>query len=265
MHPKKSHQDSGAPALMARFKAFVVPSIVIGMLALMLTVLTPQPVKAAGCNPFPKVDWWVASHAAVVKIVDKRYKGNWVTYIDRWNTYRNRMQETWEGGSFAIVKSRDLRLEGEALAKHIEHIDQRIEILECLNAKAKEDDIESMANFSTAAGGPSDDSRPVSKIVRLLDSPFSTEITAICENTKVVFELTNLSEKWPRHGTISIYRTGNRAKINQRRIRLASSQQARFQIHANSGHNSGELGLHLAPSWIERPFVYDAKINCSQN
>jgi hypothetical protein len=108
--------------------------------------------EAAKYGPLPKVDWWGKSHSKVIKTVNKKYRGNRKSYISRWNKYRTRMERLHEAGSAAVVKSHGLRLEGKQLERHIEDIDQRIEVLNSLEDQQEEKEAGSLENFSTAAG-----------------------------------------------------------------------------------------------------------------
>ncbi len=218
---------------------------------------------AAKCGPLPKVDWWGKSHSKVIKTVNKKYKGNWDSYISRWNKYRTRMERLHEAGSAAVVKSRGLRLEGKQLEEHIEDIDQRIEVLSCLKDQEETKEAASLENFSTAAGGnkSSRNNRNV-ETASVSSGDLDVEINASCKSKTVVFKITNLGDKWPRLGTVNIYRVDGKALLSKRRLKLANSQQAMFKIK-DRGRENGLVGLWLEPSWTDRKFKYDATISCS--
>ncbi len=94
--------------------------------------------------------------------------------------------------------------------------------------------------------------------VRLGDTKIQVNVT--CENGDATFSVLNLGQPWPKTGTFRIYRAADQRVISQRRMRLAANQSARFKVRrANS---KGELALFVEPSWIDRPFEFDAKANC---
>lgn len=215
----------------------------------------------ASCDPLPEVDWWAKSHSKVIKTVNRKYRGKWDSYITRWKKYRTRMVRLHESGSAAVVKSRGLRLEGKQLEEHIDDIDDRLVVLNCLkeqqlkNAKKK-----TLNNDNNLAGGTGQDKKD--RFASLIGEKLDIEVSARCDNSTVVFQVTNLGEKWPRLGTINIYRTEGKALLVKRRLKLANSQQATFKVRDRK-HKNDPVGLWLSPSWSNREFKYDAKITCS--
>ena len=239
---------------LALIKVAVFASVVLLFNSQMSTV------EAATCGPLPKVDWWAKSHSKVIKTVNRKYRGNWDSYVTRWKKYRKRMVRLHEGGSAAVVKSRGLRLEGKQLEKHIEDIDQRLKVLSCLKEQQENLETESLENFSTAAGGA--ERKENVRTASIASEKLDIEVTARCDNSTAIFQVTNLGDKWPRLGTINIYRTEEKALLIKRRLKLANSQQATFKIKDRK-HRNDPVGLWLSPSWTKRKFKYDAKITCN--
>ena len=95
------------------------------------------------------------------------------------------------------------------------------------------------------------------------EARLNVEIVARCDKRTPVFQITNLGEKWPRTGTIGLYRSGGSAKLTERRVRLANSQQMIFKARQGSKSAASEVGLWLNPAWAKRGFAYDSSINCS--
>ena len=109
--------------------------------------------KAAvhNCGAFPNVAWWVNDPAKIIGLVNKRYKGNWDTYIASWSRYGDSLQRSLENGSARLIKSQGKTLRGPTLAVHVVMVKKRVVVLQCLrdaeNRKA------SLESFETAAGG----------------------------------------------------------------------------------------------------------------
>jgi hypothetical protein len=121
--------------LTIRASGFSAAGVVFGCI-LMAGAAAPTPAHAAVCKDFPKVEYWVNDPKAVQKTVDSRFGGDWGKYIDRWRKYQEAMEQNVRSGKSALIKSRNLTLVGETLKAHVEDIKARIEVLECLQAKA---------------------------------------------------------------------------------------------------------------------------------
>ena len=91
--------------------------------------------KVAGCPELPNVTWWKTTRIKIVKYVDLKYRGNWVPYIRKWETYKRKMQGILASNGTVLVKSRNIRLHGEKLALHIREIERRLEVIKCLKSK----------------------------------------------------------------------------------------------------------------------------------
>jgi hypothetical protein len=103
--------------------------------AVLMTVATAPAAHAAGCPNLPHVSWWDTSPEKIVRYVDQAFRGEWESYIARWEDYRFRMEQIYDANGAALVKSRNLRLEGQELARHIQDIDQRLSVTRCLKDK----------------------------------------------------------------------------------------------------------------------------------
>jgi hypothetical protein len=91
--------------------------------------------KLASCPNLPNVSWWKTTRIKIVNYVDLKYRGNWVPYIQKWETYKQKMQGILASNGTALVKSRNIRLYGDKLAFHIKEIERRLEVTKCLKDK----------------------------------------------------------------------------------------------------------------------------------
>ena len=90
------------------------------------------------------------------------------------------------------------------------------------------------------------------------------DVEARCEVGDATFKLTNLGARWPRLGEINIHRTDTKALLVKRRLRMRNSQQLIYKIPANRLGGAQGVGFFVKPSWYDRPFKYDATINCTE-
>lgn len=250
-----------------------VAATFIGITTLASVIVASQPAEAArnggasACPPLPKVAWWKTSHAKIVKYVDKKYNGEWEPYIDKWINYQSKMQKIYDRDGTATVKSRDLRLKGETLAKHIGEIGQRIAVTQCLKSKyAGRMAANGLTNGTAKGGAENDIIAKAGKEVRVAEvseGRLDLEINARCDGRTPIFQITNLGDKWPRLAAISLYRTNGKAMVTKRRMKMDSSQQATFKMRKRGKALKGEIGMFIQPSWTKRGFKYDSKIRCS--
>ncbi len=228
-----------------------------------------QDIKStqASCPALPEVAWWKTTHAKIVRYVDKKFQGNWDPYITKWINYRTKMQKIYDRDGSATVKSRDLRLSGDNLARHIKQIDQRIDVTRCLKRFHAGRLARITPQGAPVNGGTGNDTivkaRQASKVAEVTGNRLDLEINATCDGPTPVFQVTNLGDKWPRLAAISIYRTSGKAMVSKRRMKLANSQQATFKIRKRGKALKGEIGLFVQPSWSKRGFKYDSRIRCS--
>ncbi|NQU58048.1 MAG: hypothetical protein HQ513_12500 [Rhodospirillales bacterium] len=114
------------------------------------------------CPEIPAVAWWGdTSPEGITAYVDRKHDGDWAPYLKKWQKYEKRMRDILSNGKSAVVKSQDITLEGEELAKHIELIAKRVEAIDCIAARVTEARLsEDLNNMDTAAGGnPEPDSK----------------------------------------------------------------------------------------------------------
>jgi hypothetical protein len=91
----------------------------------------------AACDALPKVSWWgTNTHQKIVNYVNKKYAGDWESYITKWNNYSSRIQKIIDNDGAAVIKSKNLRLEGQELVAYLENMNQRISVVQCLAKEA---------------------------------------------------------------------------------------------------------------------------------
>jgi hypothetical protein len=235
--------------------------------------LANMEAKAANCPALPNVLWWKTTHVKIVKYVDRKYRGNWTPYIQKWINYKKKMQGILESDGTALVKSRDIRLRGDELAAHILEIEQRLIVTRCLQSKFSGQ----LASNGTGGSSGTDNIDPNIRQASLAPRPatpmqdqftsinearLDVEVTARCDGDTPTFQVTNLGALWPRLAAISIHRTDGNALVSKRRMKLANSQQATFKVRKRGKALRGEIGIFVQPSWAKRPFRYDTKIRC---
>jgi hypothetical protein len=104
--------------------------------ATVLTIAAAAPdARAQSCPTLPHVSWWDTSPEKIIRYVDEAFRGEWESYIARWEDYRFRMEQIYRANGAAVVRSRNLRLEGDELARHIQDIDRRLSVTRCLKDK----------------------------------------------------------------------------------------------------------------------------------
>ena len=89
----------------------------------------------------------------------------------------------------------------------------------------------------------------------------NVEILSACMEGTAMFKIVNLGDKWPRLGKLKVYeiKEGQAKEISEREMRFAKGQKASFRLK-NIG--PARVGLFVEPSWYERPFKYDAEVDC---
>lgn len=235
--------------------------ILVTVAAAAIILALPRPSHAA-CPALPDVEWWQSSHQQITKYVEKRHNGDWSKYVKKWAKYGQRMQDIQERGSSAVVKSRDLRLEGKALEKYVSQIKARVSVLRCLAAEAKADTGEDVANFPTAAGGG--DLIALAKPRRRGDTPdYAVEIKSRCEGDNAIFEVVNRGKNWPSAAAIGVYRTGEVGLVEKQVRRLAKDQTINLRIAPEQGRATQRFAVWVQPSWLLRDFKFDAQITCN--
>ncbi len=88
------------------------------------------------CSAMPKVEWWVnKSHLDVAGFVQRKHKGNWGPYLDRWNQRLANLQSIEAKGSGAKVPDGTI-IRDQALRVYIEKMELRLKVLRCLQNEA---------------------------------------------------------------------------------------------------------------------------------
>jgi hypothetical protein len=87
------------------------------------------------------------------------------------------------------------------------------------------------------------------------------EIISGCVDNVASFKVVNRGEMWPELGKLKIYEIadGQARELTARTMRFAEGQQASFRMK-NPGETS--IGIFVEPSWYDRPFELDAKVDC---
>jgi hypothetical protein len=100
--------------------------------ALLFSPMITVPASADPCPALPQVAWWDTTPEKIVAYVEAAYHGDWDRYIAKWEAYRSQMDAIYAKNGAAVVRSRDLKLEGDSLAQHIRDIEQRLLVTYCL-------------------------------------------------------------------------------------------------------------------------------------
>ncbi len=157
---------------------FIRPALLgLGIVFLASGLTSPASAGMGGssfsaCQAFPEVGLWQnLTHATVRSQVENEYSGDWQVYISRLENYGNQLRRIRASGKSARVTrgGKKVRLQGEAIARFLTHVDKRIAVTRCLaknegNHLSEDLNVASIAEFSTAAGG-TDDDRPASAAV----------------------------------------------------------------------------------------------------
>lgn len=87
------------------------------------------------------------------------------------------------------------------------------------------------------------------------------EIKSLCVNGVATFKIYNLGERWPRMGTLKVFRVepDGLKPISERKMCFAQGQTASFRMK-KAGED--KMALYVEPSWYERSFQQDAEIQC---
>ena len=213
---------------------------------------------AAACPELAKVAWWTNTIPEVRQTVKASFQDNWDAYIARWQRYRADLQKEYDNSGAVRIRSHDVVFRGEDLKAYIATVDERIATLECLKREIGDAEL---ANFATAAGGPQTET-PQDEAKLVEKQELAVKISATCRDGLAVFQITNLGNKWPRLGEISLYRTDTNGMLSQRRARMVEGQEMLVTVPAHVARGIGEVGLYIEPAWYSRKFEYDARISC---
>lgn len=270
---------------MARTKFLPLLILPAAFMAMMTSLGVTSAHATEICGDLPQIEWWHTTHSQIERTVRRRHRGNWDSYVKKWQAYENRLIDTLDQGRVVIVKSRDLKLGGPQLEKYIEQVAQRITVTKCLAAahlekSAKLDRAEPTA--ASTAGGfgkgrafgarpGSDrngklvarlDTGPTDQVSRVAGSGLNLEIASRCVSGTAVFEVFNRGEKWPRLASVSVFRLEPLKLLSKRSLRLTKSQLMSFKVE--DGGEFGEVGIRIEPSWADRIVTFDARINCAR-
>jgi hypothetical protein len=162
------------------------------------------------------------------------------------------MKKTFEAKSVAVVKSRNLKLQGKMLEDHIKQIDERLTVLECLKTAE--------AARKARPKTPSDQGKE--QVASINDKSLELQVSTKCTKSGIVFQITNLGERWPKLASINIYQVKSKKVVSKRRMKLKNSQQVTFKVPPKKAPKGTEVGIWIEPTWTKRPFKYDAKQTC---
>ena len=122
-------------------------TIFAAIAATLLAVAGFSPTAQARCQPFPQVSWWgQSSHAKEIGIVERRFGGNWTSYIARWEERLSRLQEIRAKGNTVVLGSRRIELRDRELDAFIDTVRRRLTVTRCLA-------VETSANDDVAVAG----------------------------------------------------------------------------------------------------------------
>jgi hypothetical protein len=229
----------------------------LGILTSLVTLGAAFPA-AAECPKLADVEWWTNTVDEVRQVVVKTYEGSWDSYIDRWQLQRKELQDAYNRGTAVEIRTRGLTFRDEDLKNYIKMVDERIETLRCMKAEYGD---ERTADQKAGKGGAP--AAPTQEVVKSVEGQnFDLEVSAVCQNGIPAFQVTNLGDRWPKLGEVSIYRTDTKAMLIQRRVRMANSQQMIFKVPDEIAKDADEVGIFIEPSWYQRTFGYDATIKC---
>lgn len=225
-----------------------------------------KPAETASCEALPQVSWWGnLSHNSTIEYVQRRYEGDWSPYIKKWQRYHANMQRLHEEGKIAIVKSRDLRLDGKALKDYADKIGSRLGVIECLASEAETAGAKNLENFPTAAGGPAASlPRPTviaGNVYQISGNDIDLEIRSSCRNGQAAFRVTNTGTAWPKSGRFELFESDGTTPMIERQLRLRAGQSVTFTTRAEV-RTGGLVSLAVEPSWRGGDDRHKIGINC---
>ena len=91
--------------------------------------------SANTCGDFPAVPWWGGLTAErVADTVRQQHQGNWQDYVKKWEGEAEKLRDMHARGAAAVIRSHDLRLEGDDLLAYVEQVQKRVEVTRCVAA-----------------------------------------------------------------------------------------------------------------------------------
>ncbi len=231
---------------------------------------------AAECGDIPQLKAWGGmTNARVERYVDRKLKGDWQPYVDHLAAQLESVKTIQASGASAKIRYKDksIKLTGKTLDSYVKASEKRYQVVSCLADQATGVLAASLNDFSTAAGGATDEASeqeistdkgvPELQKSAIPAGALKLNIATSCENGNAIFKVTNRGGAWPKSSTFGIYRMGSGDKqvVSSRRMRLKANQTSTFRIKA-SKNPTGQLGLFVDPSWYKRGFDYDATVRC---
>ena len=107
----------------------------IALAALVVATATPANAQAT-CHAFPQVWWWgEIDHAMVVRTVNRRYGGNWASYLVKLEKRLSLVRTAYERGRSVTIKRKGDQigvLKGRNLGVYVERMRDRVAVTYCL-------------------------------------------------------------------------------------------------------------------------------------
>ncbi len=102
-----------------------------------LVVATASPANAkATCDAFPQVWWWgELDHGKVIRTVNRRYGGNWATYLVKLEKRLSLVQKAYKRGRSVTIKRNGGQigvLKGRNLGVYAKRMRGRVAVTYCL-------------------------------------------------------------------------------------------------------------------------------------
>lgn len=239
----------------------------------------------AECSPFPQSQLIGAySHDQVRTYVTNANGGDWTPYLVALQQNLERLQALQSNDAPVVLKVRGeaVTVSPATLNRFIFESRQFLAVARCL---AEEQNLKSLAEFSTAAGGDvtapapapqrmaqnADGTDATAAPVKRRDqvagvaNPLNVEIKATCSGGDTEFTIINDGPAWAGNGVVSIFRIDgpNRQMVNARRYAMQDGEIKTVKV-VKSKNPTGHLGIAIEPSWYSRPFVMDAYAQCSK-
>ena len=129
---------------------FMRATLMISTFVLAIAVLVGGPARA-DCGTLPNVQWWNdLTLAAMRQVVDRRYDGDWGSYIAKWGRQKDLLVDWGSSGTAAAMPFTDEKPDGKPLTDYIDQVDGRLNLAYCL---AAEDGFEGLSGLAVASGG----------------------------------------------------------------------------------------------------------------
>jgi len=129
----------------------ILTTITAGLIVSVLTFGVAGSAEA-NCGQFPKISLWTElSHNFVRQHVNKKYAGNWNSYLETLIGYQQKLIDIRKRGRVATVtwQKRRVKLQGNQITTFLKFVDQRLNVTRCL----ADAEVTSLDSFTTAAGG----------------------------------------------------------------------------------------------------------------